>query len=282
MESMMSASDTTGGTLLSSYSGLYAPVDGAFTQLARMAALVLDAPIVSVNIAQDARLWFPDNEGPADGGSLHGPSPSANLGLVDGPSDGSADAPAAYAVEDASRDPRTREHPWVADGGIRFLAVAAIRIPAGTHVGTLEVLDRRRHRHVTGRQLELLGGLAATVAQLLNLRVGALRTLRAARAEHAADSRRRDDAERETAQRSQAATAARDRRRPEWCQLGGTVSCRKRAELKVADSSGDSAWGCWEHAEDALIQVPSVFLTMDTSSDGLQAYRNRTSRPGGG
>jgi hypothetical protein len=45
----------------------------------------------------------------------------------------------------------------------------------------------------------------------------------------------------------------------------------------VADTWGDSAWGCWTHAEDALVQVPSVFLASEAPI-GLNAYRERQSR----
>jgi GAF domain-containing protein len=267
--------------VLTGYSGLFAPVAATFEQLARMATLVCDAPIVTVNIAHDARLWFPANEGPADGGTLHGPSPSADLNtptvtpLPDSPQPPSA----PYIINDTAGDPRTREHPWVtAKNGIRFLAIAAIQTPEGRHLGTLEVMDRKPHR-VSDQQIQLLAGLGATIAQLLNQRVSALATLRAADDEHTAELLRRDTAEQITAQLSQAATAARDRLRPQWCQLGGTPSCRQSAELKIADAWGDSAWACWEHAEDALLHVPSVFLATVTSPHGLQAYRHRTPRP---
>ena len=268
--------------LLNGYSDLFAPIAGTFEQLARMAALVCNAPIVTVNIAHDARLWFPAGESPAGGGTLNGPSPSADLHTPTATSLPRSPQPpsAAYAIKDTSADARTREHPWVtAKNGIRFLAVAAIQTPNGRQLGTLEVMDRRRHRSVSDHKMQLLAGLGATIAQLLSQRVGALSTLRAADSDHIADLRRRDTAEQVTAQLSQAATAARDRLRPQLCQLGATTPCQQPAELKIVDSWGDSAWGCWEHAEEALIQVPSVFLATITAPHGLEAYRHRTPRP---
>jgi hypothetical protein len=264
--------------VLAGYSNLFAPVGETFEQLARMAALIFGVPIVSVNIARDVPLWFPVSEGPDGAGPLVGPSPSADLTVTSAP--GRAQQPLApYVITDTAADARTREHPWVAaKNGIRFLAVAAIVSPDGYQLGTLEVLDRKPHR-VSAQQMELLAGLGATIAQLLNQRVSALATLRAADDEHAADLRLRDTSDRRIAEMNEAATAARNRLRPQWCQLGGTESCREPAELKVADSWGDSAWGCWTHAEDALMQVPSVFLATVTAPVGLEAYRHRTRRP---
>jgi hypothetical protein len=63
--------------------------------------------------------------------------------------------------------------------------------------------------------------------------------------------------------------------RPSRCQLGGSVACQKQAEAKVADSWGDSAWACWHHAEEALINVVPAFLATE-SPYGLAAHRART------
>src|SRR5690349_3128118 len=44
-------------------SGLYAPMDGAFHRIAKMTANVFDAPIATVSILGDDRVWFPAAEG---------------------------------------------------------------------------------------------------------------------------------------------------------------------------------------------------------------------------
>ncbi|MFJ8957864.1 GAF domain-containing protein [Lentzea sp. NPDC102401] len=61
---------------------------------------------------------------------------------------------------------------------------------------------------------------------------------------------------------------------PEHCQLGGRPGCTAAAEVKVADSWGDSAWGCAAHVEEALIHVRSVYIASEELG-GLAAYRNR-------
>jgi len=61
---------------------------------------------------------------------------------------------------------------------------------------------------------------------------------------------------------------------PESCQLGGRTGCPAPAELRVADSWGDSAWGCPTHVEEAILNVRSVFIASEELG-GLSAYLNR-------
>jgi GAF domain-containing protein len=253
--------------IVTRYSGLYAPVDGVYQQIARMAAQVFDAPVVTVTIGDDPRVWFPATEGPRDGGRLPaGPGLSSRLGRPT----------AVTVVLDAAGDPRTSDHPWVrTTDGVRFFVTAPVTAPNGQVIGTLDVMDRKRRRRVDDGDVDLLEGLAATIAQLLNLRVGALAALKAAGDEHATELTRRDSIDRAAVHRAHHGEAARDREQPRWCQLGGARTCERTADTKVADSWGDSAWGCWYHAEEALIQIPSVFLA-SPADPGLDTYRHRT------
>lgn len=66
---------------------------------------------------------------------------------------------------------------------------------------------------------------------------------------------------------------------PETCQIGTADggTCARPAELKLADSWGDTVWGCVDHAEDALINAPSSFIAAE-DADGLGSwlrYRRR-------
>ncbi|MEV0678684.1 GAF domain-containing protein [Actinosynnema sp. NPDC050436] len=65
---------------------------------------------------------------------------------------------------------------------------------------------------------------------------------------------------------------------PEHCQLGGADGCAAPAELKVADAWGDAAWGCHDHAEEALLNVRSAFIASEELG-GLAAYVNRRPAP---
>jgi hypothetical protein len=72
-----------------------------------------------------------------------------------------------------------------------------------------------------------------------------------------------------------AAAEQRARPRPASCRLGGVRSpCPRPAELKIADSWGDSVWACTPHAEEAIVNVRNVFVA-DDRFGGLAAYAAR-------
>jgi GAF domain-containing protein len=98
--------------------------------------------------------------------------------------------------------------------------------------------------------------------------------VRAERQLRAAAERRAAAAAELAAQMRAAATAQAATPRPEKCQLGGAPGCTAPAELKVADSWGDSAWGCPAHVEEVIINVRSVFIASEELG-GLAAYLNR-------
>ena len=64
---------------------------------------------------------------------------------------------------------------------------------------------------------------------------------------------------------------------PPTCQLGGVTECPRTPELKVADSWGDSAWGCVNHVEEVLLSGSSVFVA-DESMSGLAQFLRRGRR----
>ncbi|MEV7628745.1 hypothetical protein [Actinoplanes sp. NPDC089786] len=77
-----------------------------------------------------------------------------------------------------------------------------------------------------------------------------------------------------TARMRTAAAAQAAMPHPEHCQLGGRPGCTAPAEIKIADSWGDAAWGCPDHVEEAIINVRSVFIASEELG-GLAAYVNR-------
>ena len=90
-----------------------------------------------------------------------------------------------------------------------------------------------------------------------------------------AEAEQRASAAAELAARMRAAAAAQAAApHPERCQLGGTPACDAPAEIKIADSWGDAAWGCPDHVEEAIINVRSVFIANEDLG-GLAAYLNR-------
>ncbi|MFG2052849.1 VOC family protein [Micromonospora sp. NPDC048930] len=68
---------------------------------------------------------------------------------------------------------------------------------------------------------------------------------------------------------------------PARCQIGGPRgdACPEPAEVKLADSWGDTVWGCMAHADEALLNARGAFLATEDGS-GLAAFlRNRRSQP---
>ncbi|MFF7329947.1 SpoIIE family protein phosphatase [Streptomyces sp. NPDC008150] len=162
------------------YQILDTPPEGAFDRVAALAARLFDAPMATVAIVDTDRVWFKAGHG-LGGVTQVGLAPDAGASafVYDTPS----------AVADAHLDPRTADNPIVHAGlGVRFYAAAPIVTPHGEYLGNLNVLDTRR-REATAEQLAALQDLAALVADQLELRLSAIRTV--------ADERRmRTDAER--------------------------------------------------------------------------------------
>lgn len=76
---------------------------------------------------------------------------------------------------------------------------------------------------------------------------------------------------------ARAAAAARARGiEPQRCQFpaAGGRACPKQAEVKMADSWGDSAWVCLPHAEELMINAKGVFIAAE-DSEGLAPYLRR-------
>jgi hypothetical protein len=59
------------------------------------------------------------------------------------------------------------------------------------------------------------------------------------------------------------------------CQVGDTqgTQCLKRAEVKLADSRGDTVWACLGHADEILVAVPGAFLaSQEDQSPGIAQF----------
>jgi catechol 2,3-dioxygenase-like lactoylglutathione lyase family enzyme len=57
------------------------------------------------------------------------------------------------------------------------------------------------------------------------------------------------------------------------CQVNGAraAPCGKRAEVKLADSAGDTVWACLAHADEILVTVPGAFIASQ-DGEGLAAF----------
>ncbi len=50
--------------------------------------------------------------------------------------------------------------------------------------------------------------------------------------------------------------------------------CREKADVRLADSAGDSVWACLDHADEILVTVRGAFIT-NQADDGIAAYLAR-------
>ena len=251
------------------YDVLDAPRDGTFDRVAALAAAIFAVPIATVTIVDADRVWFAAAEG-LEGVTQVGTEPGlcASAVLADGP----------YVVNDAAADPRTLDHPLVrGELGLRFYAAVPITVAGGHRLGTVNVIDREPRDIVPQVQLDMLASLAAIVADHLDLRLAALSTVRTERDLRNRAERHAADSTREIANALAAAAPAVNAAAPPTCQLGGVTECSRKPELKVADSWGDSAWGCIHHVEEVLLSGSSVFVA-DESMSGLAQFLRRGGR----
>ncbi|MBT2529276.1 SpoIIE family protein phosphatase [Streptomyces sp. ISL-99] len=176
------------------YDILDTPPDGAFDRVAALAARLFDVPVATVTIVDSDRIWFKAASG-LEGVSQIGRDPGlcASAILVDG----------TTVIPDALADPVACSNPLV-DGsmGVRFYAAAPITTPDGYRLGTVNILDTRP-RTVSEAEMATLADLAAIVLDELELRLSALRTVRAEQ-----EWRRAEQAARERAERDKASLAA--------------------------------------------------------------------------
>lgn len=247
------------------YEILDAPGDGTFERVARIAATVFAVPIATVTIVDADRVWFAAVQG-LDGVTEIGTEPGlcASAVLQDGP----------YVVNDAAIDPRTLDHPLVrGELGLGFYAAAPIVTADGYRLGTVNVIDRAP-RTVTSEQISTLTELAGVVMDHLELRLATAVAVRTERRLRQVADQRADRSDRLAERLRTAAEAIRHRAHPDSCELGRQQACPQPAELKVADSWGDSAWACTDHAEEVILSVSSVFIA-DEALGGLAAFRRR-------
>jgi len=247
------------------YEILDTPADGTFDQVAAIAAAVFDTPIATVSIVDTDRVWL---------AATHGLGAVTEVGVEPGLCVSAVQYDGPYIVNDAAVDPRTLHHPLVrGELGLRFYVAAPITTSDGYRLGTVNAIGREP-REVTDTQVTVLTHLAALVADHLELRLSTLRTVRAERQLRAEADQRAEAQAQLFNQMREAAVTHREASPAGNCQLGGSQVCDRPAELKVADSWGDSAWGCVRHVEEVVVNVPSVFIA-DESLGGLDAYRQR-------
>jgi hypothetical protein len=151
------------------YDVLDTPPDGAFDQAAALAARLFDAPMATVTVTDEDRIWLKTRQGLSEEvcGIGRYPSLCTSAILQDEP----------YALPDMLREPRALDDPLVRGQlGIRFHATAPITTAGGHCLGTVTVLDTKPHE-ATQDDVAALRTLAGLVAEQLELRLAALDTM---------------------------------------------------------------------------------------------------------
>lgn len=167
MISILPAHETERLEAVRRYDILDTPPDGAFDRIAAMAARVFGEDIATVSIVDHDRVWFKARHGldVEEIGRDPGLCASAILQRD------------AYVVEDALTDPRTLDNPLVrGEMNLRFYVAAPITTRDGYNLGTVNVFGHEP-RTVTPAEVATLQDLAAVVADELDLRLEARRTV---------------------------------------------------------------------------------------------------------
>jgi len=133
----------------------------AFEDLIRAAADILDAPIAAVRIVDGS--WPSSN-------STGGPRQACTSCAAEFYDTAICNREAFFVVEDASRDPRFAHHRLVTgEPHIRFYVAAALELPSGRGIGTLEVVDSRP-RKIDPENIEQLRFTADQILATLEAR----------------------------------------------------------------------------------------------------------------
>lgn len=136
------------------------PEDEVFSAIARLAAVIVDAPIALISLIDANRQWFKARVG------IDVCETSRSVAFC-------AHAVASgrlFEIEDARRDERFADNPLVrGEPWIRFYAGMPLVMPGGEAIGTLCVIDRVSRR-LTEAQRMALGVLARNVVTELELR----------------------------------------------------------------------------------------------------------------
>ena len=159
-DTFLEMSETGRLEALRAYAILDTPPEEAFDDLARLAALICQAPIALVNMVDDDRVWSKSNIG------FLAREVPRNCSFCDVAIEGKD----VLTVADSRSDRRFAQLPMVvSDPRIRFYAGAPLVDPSGLAIGTLCVMDRDP-RQLSHDQLVALQILARQVMTKLELR----------------------------------------------------------------------------------------------------------------
>ncbi|MCQ0969926.1 GAF domain-containing protein [Paracoccus sp. TK19116] len=145
---------------LGSFAILDTEPEGAYDDIARLAAVICETPVGLVSLVAEDRQWFKAKVGLCVDQTTLDQSICSHAILQQG----------FLEVPDTQEDPRTRDNPLcIGEDAFRFYAGAQLVAADGMPLGTLCVLDRRP-RQLTEMQKDAMQVLARQVMTQLELR----------------------------------------------------------------------------------------------------------------
>ncbi len=154
------------------YEILDTPPDGAFDRVAALAARWLQAPIATVTLVDEDRIWFK---------ACHGLDGVREVPREAGLCASAILSEEAYVVTDARTDPRALNNSLVrGELGLQFYAAAPLVTHDGYRLGTVNVIDFEP-RKISDDELAMLRDLAAVVVDEMEVRRAALERVRTER-----------------------------------------------------------------------------------------------------
>jgi sigma-B regulation protein RsbU (phosphoserine phosphatase) len=153
------------------YDILDTPPDGAFDRICALAARIFAAPVATVTIVDEKRIWFKAQTG-IEVAEIPRESGLCASAILQGE---------PYIVNDARTDPRTIANSLVTgEMGVQFYAAAPIVTRDGFQLGTINVIDTEP-RETNAADEETLRDLAAIVLDEMELRLSAAHVIAAER-----------------------------------------------------------------------------------------------------
>ena len=138
------------------------PSSERFDCIVSLAADLFDAPIALISLIDEERQWFKARIG------IEACSTDRGVAFCAHAIDLAPNA--VMVVEDATRDPRFADNPFVTEGPqIRFYAGALLTTQEGHNLGTLCVIDTHPRQRPSERELDRLRNLARIVVDELEL-----------------------------------------------------------------------------------------------------------------
>ena len=150
--------------ILKRYKILDTPSEGAFDNVALLAAQIFDTPIALVSLVDAEKVFFKANVGMENIKSSPRGMSLCSLAILQ---------PAVTVFENAPTEPCLLSNPMVAgDFGLKFYAGAPLITHDGFSIGTLCVIDKQP-RNFSARDRTILQGLSKIVMDEIELRLSA-------------------------------------------------------------------------------------------------------------